>query len=328
MQMTTALAQSSDIVPPESAAGVDAPATLEDRVEGLLNELETRVARNEEILQAEPQTEAKPEPQPESSNEPGPNDAADAADTAEPIEEEPPAAAQAAADEAPDEAVDAVEAVEAGEAEVASEAGSSSTLESSIDEALLEAEARASDAGPPPESEVVDPGSDAGMAAEAAEAELPPDEPKTVAEIDEQLSASAEATLDRSETDSAGAPDSTEPSATDESGQPVGEEATGAAAPVSQAAAEDSPAEVSSSSDDLTPAEPAVNAEVVGAAALNSTAAAAKKPSAILKTLSITSHALGAPLRSMPSDFRDLIGWFALITGFNAVCLWLYLLMN
>jgi hypothetical protein len=200
----------------------------------------------------------------------------------------------------------------------------SDALERSIDELLGDLEqpgdaAAPGNAAPPAMSASID----AALADATGRAADPPT-PASVEDLDAHLAVAADEAMRATEapTDSAFSDSAPPGPATS-----LGEAALDAppdrsAAPV-EAPADPAPAEPPAD----TPGEPSVLPVVVSASP-EPLSAATSNPAADRRTaLDRLGAILAAPMALIPPASRDYVGWFALVTLFNAACVWIYLLM-
>jgi hypothetical protein len=143
------------------------------------------------------------------------------------------------------------------------------------------------------------------------------DAPATVQELDELLSSSARARFEQ------------EP-AVAEAGPPAAATVAMDETPATAPAAESAPVRAAVEAQDDGPGAAPIAAVIVpeapavGAAQATIAPAEAAAPARRGEVWGV----LAWPMRPFPPAARDLIGWFALVTLFNAACIWLYLLIK
>ncbi|MDX2116286.1 MAG: hypothetical protein SFZ24_11805 [Planctomycetota bacterium] len=287
--------------PDAGAAESAAPPSLEEKLDSLLKEIDQGIAEAQVLMEEEAATARAAEPD---------------ADIA------PPAAAEPA-----ESSATAHEPADAASAELTPPA---SALEGAIEEAVSQAQnllqtpedpapsAPGSAEPPAPEAAAdLDASADPGPDAPTASTESTGQAARDVAAIDDVLSSTAHHLI---ETPESAAP--AEPAADADPAAPADQPASSGTPPGTEPAADtagearavSAPAPVPVI---IAPAEAPAPAGVV-----------AHAPRGTPRIAALCARILAWPLSHVPASVRDLVGWFALVTLFNAACVWLYLLLG
>lgn len=207
-------------------------------------------------------------------------------------------------------------------------------LERSIDAALEQAQAsvdQLEEISGPAQEKVEAESSNSAEAAEepaaveaAAELEAEPPAPASTQELDESLSASAAEKLDEPLASEAPA----EIAPVEESGSGVAAAEASAAEPVQ--AVESSSSVAAASSVDASEAIVASSTSptISGTTAAQASPASARGLLILGPVAGAVRRVLAWPLDQCSAPTREIIGWFALVTLFNAACVWLYVFMR